>query len=362
MYATYHKHTLQFKFLAGTSRGVLRRKDSYFIKVSQNKGDTLYGLGECAPLQGLSIDAKPNYQERVAELCQRISSQEINLADEQDAFSWVDTHVSEDFPSLRFGAEMALLDLMHGGKKQILQNNWSQSPNRAIPINGLIWMNDQPHMLSQLKEKLNQGFDCIKIKIGAIDFNQEIELLEFIRKHYGSELVTIRVDANGAFSESDVFDKLDRLSSLEVHSIEQPIQPQQYALMRKLCAHSPVPIALDEELIGVHESGEKVQLLDQILPQYIILKPSLLGGMQACREWIRLAEERNIGWWITSALESNIGLNAIAQLTATYPVQLPQGLGTGQLYENNIPSPMVIRNGKLYYKEDGIWQDQICFA
>lgn len=362
MYATYHKHTLQFKFLAGTSRGVLRNKDSYFIRVSHKKGDSQYGLGECAPLQGLSIDDVPDYEQRVADLCQQLSSQEIMLKDESGVFTWLDTHVNKEFPSLRFGAETALLDLINGGKKLILDNNWSQSPHQPIPINGLIWMNDQQHMLNQLKEKLNQGFDCIKIKIGAIDFDQEMALLEFIRKQHGPDEVTIRVDANGAFSSHDVFEKLERLSAFSVHSIEQPIQPGQYPLMRKLCAQSPLPIALDEELIGVHESGEKAELLDQILPQYIILKPSLIGGIQASREWIHLAEERNIGWWITSALESNIGLNAIAQLTATYVVQLPQGLGTGQLYENNIPSPLQIGDGKLFYAAEDVWQDQICYA
>ena len=362
MYATYHKYTLQFRFLAGTSRGVLRSKDSYFIKVSQKRDDPLYGLGECAPLQGLSIDDVPDYDQRVANLCQQLSSQEMNLRNTSEVFSWVDTLLDKHFPSLRFGSEMALLDLMHGGNKLILENNWSQSPYQSIPINGLVWMNDQQHMLNQLQEKLNQGFDCIKIKIGAIDFDQEMALLEFIREYYGPDEVTIRVDANGAFSSNDVFEKLERLSVFSVHSIEQPIQPGQYPLMRKLCAQRPVPIALDEELIGVHESGEKAELLDQILPQYIILKPSLLGGIQASREWIRLAEERNIGWWITSALESNIGLNAIAQLTATYPVQQPQGLGTGQLYENNISSPLQIHDGKLYYAADGVWQDRVCYA
>lgn len=358
MYATYQKYTLNFKFLAGTSRGVLRHKDSYFIKVSQEKGAKHYGIGECAPLSGLSIDDVPDYEMQLANLCDHISQDCPSLHDEKGILDWVETHVDEKYPSLRFGSEVALLDLWQGGRKKILTNPWSESPSSAIPINGLIWMNDQEHMMHQLQEKLQAGFTCIKIKIGAIDFDQEMALLQFIREHYSAEDVTIRVDANGAFHEKDVFTKLERLAKFDVHSIEQPIQPKQPSLMRTICAQSPVPIALDEELIGVHGLSPRSELLDQIMPQYIILKPSLLGGIRASREWIRLAEERNMGWWITSALESNIGLNAISQFTATYPVKWPQGLGTGQLYKNNIPSPLTISDGMLHYRQDISWQDE----
>jgi o-succinylbenzoate synthase len=357
MYATYQKYTLHFKFLAGTSRGVLRHKDSYFLKVSQEKGEQLYGIGECAPLAGLSIDDVPDYEKVLADLCKKIAQSPVP-ANESDIAQWVEKYVDAHFPSLRFGVEVALLDLLNGGQKNILTNSWSSSPFSPIPINGLIWMNDRKHMMNQLQEKLEAGFDCIKIKIGAIDFDEEMALLEYIRKHFSFSEISIRVDANGAFDEKDVFAKLERLASFDVHSIEQPIQPNQARLMRTLCAQSRVPIALDEELIGVHGLSLRSELLDQLMPQYIILKPTLLGGIHACREWIRLAEERNIGWWITSALESNIGLNAISQFTATYPVALPQGLGTGQLYENNIPSPLTIREGMLHYNPDFSWQDQ----
>lgn len=362
MYATYYKHRLHFKFPAGTSRGVLLHKDSYFIKVSQEKAAKLYGLGECAPLQGLSIDDLPDYEARVSEVCRKIREACPFPEDEAAVLDWVSQHVPAALPSLRFGTEMALLDLLHGGRKNILPNRWSEPPYEAIPINGLIWMNDHQHMLEQLSQKLEEGFDCIKIKIGAIDFALEMDLLQYIRRHFSAAQVTIRVDANGAFQEKDVFEKLERLFQFDVHSIEQPVKAGQSVLMRRLCAQSPVPIALDEELIGVHGLSARSELLDQIMPQYIILKPSLLGGIAACREWIRLAEERNIGWWITSALESNIGLNAISQFTATYPVNRPQGLGTGQLYENNISSPLHIRGGKLYYREDKSWGDQSFFS
>jgi o-succinylbenzoate synthase len=355
MYTSFKKHTLNFRFLAGTSRGVLRHKDSYFIKVSQDKGAKLCAWGECAPLRGLSVENFASLEQKIADVCDYINHHEISFEDEAAAYTLAAQLADEQWPSLRFGLETAFLDYFHGCDRKIMDNPWSESPFQPISINGLVWMSDKQHMLEQLKSKLAEGFSCIKIKIGAIGFEDEIALLKFIRQHYSAEEITIRVDANGAFDEKDVFRKMDALAQYAVHSIEQPVPPAHFTLMRKLCAQSPLAIALDEELIGVNGFSRRAELLDEIRPQYIILKPSLLGGMEACREWIRLAEERNIGWWMTSALESNVGLNAIAQFTATYQPKIPQGLGTGQLYHNNIDSPLLISNGHLMYRRNSNW-------
>ncbi len=355
MHCSFQKYTLHFKFLAGTSRGVLRHKDSFFIHVSQAYSSKVFGIGECAPLKGLSPDEGEDLQAILSECCEKLKRSGWQPESEDDIFSWVHENIDKSLPALRFGMETALLDAFHGGKRSIITNNWSAPPYQPISINGLVWMGDPQWMLEQLKDKLEAGFDCIKIKIGAIDFAEEIQLLAFIREHYTADQITIRVDANGAFNQTDVYTKLEALAKYQVHSIEQPIAAGQLTLMRKLCAHSPVDIALDEELIGVMERQDKISLLEEIQPQYIILKPTLIGGIAASREWIALAEERQIGWWITSALESNIGLNAIAQLTATYSTRLPQGLGTGQLFHNNFPSPLEIRNGQLYYNTGKTW-------
>lgn len=362
MYCTFQKYTLHFKFLAGTSRGVLRHKDSFFIKVSQAYPAKLYGLGECAPLKGLSPDDRPDLEAVLQHCCQKLSASNWEPESEADILTWVQENIDKNLPAVRFGMETALLDTFHQNQRMIVANPWSEAPHHPIAINGLVWMGEKDWMLEQVKNKLESGFSCIKIKIGAIDFAQEMALLSFIREHYTVEQITIRVDANGAFTAKDVYQKLETLASYDVHSIEQPIAPGQPQLMRELCAHSPVAIALDEELIGVVETKEKIALLENLKPQYIILKPTLLGGILASREWIRLAEERKIGWWITSALESNIGLNAIAQLTATYKSDIPQGLGTGQLYHNNFSSPLKIEKGHLYYNTHETWDLNILQA
>ena len=355
MYAAIHKHTLNFNFLAGTSRGVLRTKDSYLVSLFTDNGGEFLGIGECAPLKGLSCDDLPNYEELVHYFASKLTDSNIKFNTSDQALRWVSENIGAQYPSIRFGFEIALLDMIGGGKQQLLSNNWSLSPNCPLPINGLVWMNDKDHMMEQVKEKINAGFDCIKLKIGAIDFDNEIELLMYIREYYHEDQITIRVDANGAFSENDVFEKLERLSEYDIHSIEQPVKPDQHRLMKKVCNTSPIPVALDEELIGIEGQSNKLKLLKDIRPQYIIIKPSLVGGISGSREWIDLATECHIGWWITSALESNIGLNAISQLTATYDINMPQGLGTGQLYSNNIQSPLVIENGKLYYDDTLSW-------
>ncbi|MDG1330689.1 MAG: o-succinylbenzoate synthase [Crocinitomicaceae bacterium] len=335
MKARFNKRTFHFKRPSGTSRGVLTEKHAWFIEVWEESNPDIVGIGECSIIPGLSPDFVDfeNYEAKVAETCSNLN---LDLS---------------DWPSIKFGLETALLDLKNGGKGVVFQNDFSTG-SRSIPINGLIWMGEPEFMQEQIEEKLKQGFETIKLKIGAIDFDSEIELLKSIRNRYSKDEITLRVDANGAFSPSEALEKLQRLSELDIHSIEQPIKQGQFNEMKKLCSETPLDIALDEELIGVNKTEDKIELLDVIRPQYIILKPSLHGGIEGTKEWISLAEERNIPWWITSALESNIGLNAICQLTAEYSNQLPQGLGTGSLYTDNVPSHLQVQKGTISLAND----------
>lgn len=329
----FEKKTFTFKRPSGTSRGVLTEKHAWFLSVWREDNPTVVGIGECSIIPGLSPDftSFEAYEEKLEEVC-------------DDPM----TDLS-DWPSICFGLETALLDLEHGGKRIYFQNAFSEG-ERKISINGLIWMGNPDFMRAQLAEKLKEGFTTLKMKIGAIDFAQELEILREIRSQYSEEQITLRVDANGAFAPDDAMDKLRQLSKLHIHSIEQPIRAGQYAAMRRLCLNGPISIALDEELIGVKGTAAKENLLDEIQPQYIILKPSLHGGIEGCREWIRLAESREIQWWLTSALESNIGLNAICQLAGEYENLIPQGLGTGSLYTDNIASDLRVREGHIYLK------------
>ena len=338
--ANYKKYILNFKNPSGTSRGILRTKETWFIILEEN-GKT--GVGETGLFRGLSIDDVSNYEEKLIWVCKN-----INLG--------LDKLLSEviDFPSIQFGLEQAFLSLKSEDKFQLLPSQFTGG-EKSIPINGLVWMGEKEFMKNQIKEKLKTGFSCIKMKIGAIDFDTEIDLLKSIRKEFSSKEIELRVDANGAFNPNNALEKLQILSALEIHSIEQPIKQGQVNEMANLCANTPLPIALDEELIGVFSSEEKQQLLDAIKPQYIILKPSLIGGFADSKEWIKFAELNNCGWWITSALESNIGLNAIAQFTDTLQSNLPQGLGTGGLFTNNFESPLEVNNGTLQYNSDKIW-------
>ncbi|EOZ98460.1 O-succinylbenzoate synthase [Indibacter alkaliphilus LW1] len=345
---SYFPHILKFKFDAGTSRGVLRSKKTYFLKAKTNSAKIVEGWGEAAPLPKLSIDHRLDFEDFLAQLCSNLSGANVPSS-ENEVLSWVQENIPEEFPSIRFAFEVALLDLFNGGKKMIFDTDFYQS-QKAIPINGLIWMGEKDFMLKQINEKLEAGFDCIKMKIGAIDFDQECELLAYIRERFDDKTITLRVDANGAFSPDEALNKLERLSAYDLHSIEQPIRQGQLEAMAELCKYTPVPIALDEELIGKHSAENMKFLLQHVKPQYIILKPTLVGGIFQSNAWIKTAEEQNISWWMTSALESNIGLNAIAQFTCTFDNSLPQGLGTGQLYHNNIPSPLDIYNGTLRYK------------
>lgn len=334
--ASFEAFTLDFKRPSGTSRGVLTQKKGWKLKLTNSEG--IKGLGECSVIPGLSPDyvSDEAYEQKLKEVCQNpadfIQNKKLLL----------------DYPSILFGLESAWFDLLNGGKQIYFESAKGRS-GFSIPINGLIWMGDPGYMQDQIEEKLDAGFNCIKLKVGAIDFKQELKLLEGIRSRYDASKIVLRVDANGAFSMQDSSWKLHELAQLDLHSIEQPIKAGSWNDMKKLCEETPLPIALDEELIGVNETSRKIELLETIRPQYIILKPSLHGGFSGSTEWIDLANERKIPWWITSALESNIGLNAIAQFTADYHPVLPQGLGTGGLYETNFDAPLTIENGNLIY-------------
>ena len=326
---------LHFKQPAGTSRGVYITRRIWLLTV-EHGGRT--AIGECAPLTQLSCDDIPDYEAVLRRFCDIIEATGSIPYDEM-----------RNYPSMLFGVETALAQLSR--TDGLLYDTPFSHGEEGIPINGLVWMGTHDEMLSRLKEKLALGFRCVKLKIGAIDFAKELDLIQHIRKHFSREEVELRVDANGGFTPDVALERLQELARYDIHSIEQPIMAHQWSEMAQLCQLSPLPIALDEELIGVNSTDEKIRLLDTIKPQYIILKPSLHGGVAGTREWIALANERGIGSWITSALESNIGLNAIAQLAADIygpQITMPQGLGTGMLFTDNIPMPLEIRNDCLW--------------
>ena len=333
------ERVLHFKQPAGTSRGVYTERRIWLVTISD--GERI-GVGECAPLPNLSCDDIPNYTEVLRRFC-----------DEVERTGELDTEALRDYPSMLFGLETALMDVrwkMEDGRSLLFDNAFSRG-EVGIPINGLVWMGSFEEMRERIEQKLAQGFHCVKLKIGAIDFDAELELIKRIRERFSLHEVELRVDANGAFPFEEALYKMELLSQYALHSIEQPIKAKQWANMAELCRESPLPIALDEELIGVNDPDQKRQMLNIIRPRYIILKPSLHGGMMGVREWIDIANDMGIGSWITSALESNIGLNAIAQLTADIygpHIRMPQGLGTGQLFTDNIPMPLEIRGEKLW--------------
>lgn len=349
--ASLEKYTLDFKRPSGTSRGFLTQKDSWFIRIWDSEKPEIVGIGEASIIKTLSPDWNQSYVGFLTEVVNNINEFIKTLSDTTKDHNHPDSDkmiMLSNYPSIYLAVETALLDLKHGGTKVIFPSDFV-SKQAPIKINGLIWMGSKEYMLEQIKEKLAAGFDCIKLKIGAIDFQKELDLLAFIRSKYTADQIELRVDANGAFSHEEALHKLDALAKYDIHSIEQPIKQGDWIAMRDLCKKTPLPIALDEELINVNVSSEKRTLLETIQPQYIILKPSLIGGFRGTDEWIALAEELNIRWWITSALESNIGLNAIAQYTFTKNNLMPQGLGTGQLYTNNIPSKLDIQQGHLIH-------------
>ncbi|WP_298496681.1 o-succinylbenzoate synthase [uncultured Algibacter sp.] len=344
MKATYSKYILNFKQASGTSRGVLKTKETWFIQIQLNNKK---GFGECGLFRGLSIDDRPDYENKLKWVCEN-----INLG--------LNVLLNEliEFPSIQFGLETAFKSFESEDPFELFSSEFTKNED-SIPINGLIWMGTEAFMKQQISDKINAGFNCIKMKIGALDFQTELNLLKSIRKEFSSQDIELRVDANGAFLPSEALEKLKRLADLDLHSIEQPIKQGQIEAMASLCENTPLPIALDEELIGVFNVTKKRELLQTINPQYIILKPSLVGGFKGSDEWINLAENKNIGWWITSALESNIGLNAIAQYTYTKKSSLPQGLGTGSLFSNNFKSPLQVKNGKLQYLKNEDWKFNI---
>ncbi len=342
MKARFKKHILNFNTPGGTSRGVLHQKTSYFLEI---KDDEKVGIGEVSILPKLSIDENEEVLERkLSDLCAKISNHQK-----------IEESYFENFPALKFGYETAIRDLNSQYKKEIFNSDFAKG-KKGIPINGLIWMGSKDFMLKQIEDKLAQGFRCLKLKIGAIDFETELDILNSIRKRFSPESLELRVDANGAFSKDEALKKLNDLSQFKIHSIEQPIKPKQWNAMAMLTKKTPIPIALDEELIGV-KASEINTLLDEIQPQYIILKPSLIGGFAISDQWIASAEKIGIGWWLTSALEANIGLNAIAQYAATKNSNMPQGLGTGQVFRNNINSPLQVIGDELWYITERNWEE-----
>lgn len=333
MKASFHKHILRFRKPAGTSRGVLTEKPAYFIAL-QNPDTGYTALGECGMLPGLSADDRPHYESMLASTVEALNSG----SELPDLLTW---------PSIALGVETARLNY-HCGKTGMVFPSRFSNGNAGIPINGLVWMGTAADMRRQIDEKIKAGFRCIKLKIGAIDFALELDLLAYIRKRYPADIMEIRVDANGAFAPEEAEKKLNQLAPFQLHSIEQPIRQGRPGLMAELCRNSPVPVALDEELIGHFDPRSRRELIETIRPQAIVLKPAFLGPFAVSDEWIGLAEEIGAKWWITSALESNVGLNAIAQYTFTRLNDQYQGLGTGALYLNNADSPLYIKSGALH--------------
>ena len=340
--STYTRYLLLFKFPAGTSRGIMHHKETWFIKVWDDADPSIFGIGECSLFRGLSMDDHRDYEKKLKE-----SSEHINDPNylNKELIAW---------PSIRFGIETALLDLKHDGIRVLFPSLFTKGTS-GIPINGLIWMGSIDFMKKQIGEKLNAGYRCLKLKVGAMQLQDELELIRLIRHEFSPHALEIRLDANGAFPSNRALEILKYFSEFNIHSVEQPIKVGNPEALSEICNSSPIPIALDEELIGKNTPEEKRKLLSTIKPQYIIIKPALTGGFSGAREWINEAHALNIGWWITSALESNIGLNAIAQWTYSLDVKVTQGLGTGSLYTNNISSPLFVRNQEICLDPDAGW-------
>jgi len=340
--ATYITHPLIFVRPAGTSRGMLEEKPCFFIKLRSSQGET--GIGEVSFIPGLSVEKQEDLEIQVHHICKLISRGEMDPVQHLPAL-----------PGVQFALETAILDLETGGEQLLFPSEFTEG-KAGIPTNGLIWMGTKPFMISQIREKIKLGFRVLKMKVGSLDFSEELALVKWVRSEFGTADLEIRLDANGAWSPGEARNKLERLSDYWIHSIEQPIAAGQLEAMEQLCADSPIPVALDEELIGISESDKRNELLEQVRPAYIILKPGLLGGLSVAAEWIRLAEKHRAGWWLTSALESNVGLNAIAQWTWQQGISRPQGLGTGALYTNNILSPLEMSGQQLWYRPGDKWE------
>lgn len=330
---------LYFKFLAKTSRDALTYKDAYYLALYDDQNPTEMGVGEFNCFPGLAADAFADYPAFISGIVSRFNS---------------GLGIPSEYSSVNFAFESAMHDLAGGGKSILFPSDWCLGLT-YIPINGLIWMGDYDEMLRRIDEKLQQGFSLLKLKIGGIDFESETALLKRIRKRYSPDILTIRLDANGAFDSMSALSRLETLSGYNIHSLEQPVKAGQPDLMKEICSKSPIPVALDEELIGVRSEQEISEMLDYISPHFLVIKPALCGGFERADMIVRQAESRGVGWWATSALESDIGLSAIAQWVAAKNNSLPQGLGTGQLYNNNIPSPICLRGEKLYYMSSQEW-------
>lgn len=340
MKVTFQHRKLAFKRPSGTSRGILKTKDTYFVLIQE---EDRIGKGECSPLSGLSIDDRPEYNDMLEQISKNPALYLEDLAG-----------TLKEWPSIRFGLEMAHRDLETNDDHCYYENEFFQG-SKSIDINGLIWMGEVSYMKEQIKNLLGRGFSCLKMKIAAIPFDEEVNILKSIRKEFSASDLILRVDANGGFRNEEALEKLNILSELVIHSIEQPIRQGQWNEMANLCEKSPIPIALDEELITMIDHGERKEMLRTIQPQYIILKPSLVGGFQSSEEWISIADDHQIGWWITSALESNVGLNAISQWTAEIGAKGYQGLGTGSLFTNNVASPLTLDGERLFYNPKSSW-------
>ena len=352
LHLRFSQRVLRFNFPARTSRGALAEHTAWYLHLVHADNPTIIGVGEAAPLAGLSPDYGPGFAGAVASLCERMNAARLATL----TLAEVPALVGPGWPALTFALETAVLDLANGGRRQLYGNAFSQG-QAALPINGLVWMGDAGFMREQIQQKLAAGYTCLKLKIGSLDFATELAIIAEIRAVAGPGQLTLRVDANGAFAPADAPRKLAQLAEFGLHSIEQPVAAGQTTALAALCRTSPLPIALDEELIGVTDPARQATLLDEIQPAYIVLKPTLLGGHAATRHWIALAEARGLGWWLTSALESNVGLNAVAQLTGEYDVRgFPQGLGTGQLYHNNVEAPLHVGDGVLRYDPNGTWE------
>ncbi|MBD5289468.1 MAG: o-succinylbenzoate synthase [Bacteroides sp.] len=334
MRLAYCPYMLKFRNPAGTSRGVMTEKPTYLLKIWDEANPEIFGLGEASVFPGLSLEADGRYEYKVVELLANIA---LGRATDLGAY-----------PSLKFGLEQAINDFSNGGRGIYFPSSFTEG-TATLRINGLVWMGTASEMKERVREKLDAGFRCIKLKVGAISWEEELEMVRSLRNEFSPVDLEIRLDANGGFPEQEALQRLRELEPLAIHSIEQPVKPGNPDLMAMLCRESPIPIALDESLIGLHSSGAKNMLLDYIAPQFIILKPTLCGGFSGAEEWIALAQKRGIGWWVTSALESNIGLNALAQWTATLGNPMPQGLGTGQLFVNNLPSPLSLEGETISF-------------
>lgn len=348
--ATFYKKTFHFSFQARTSRGSIKHKDSWFLKIWDDRNPEVFGIGEAGPVPGLSAEKPLDVEHHLENLTAAIvkHGNGVSLSDPQ-----LIDQLSTGIPvSVLMALETAILDLSNGGTRTLHKNEFIKG--KSIPINGLVWMGGLDYMLQQVSIKIDEGFTCVKLKIGGINFEKELDILQFIRRKYFRDQITIRLDANGAFKPEQALYKLIDCSRYDVHSVEQPLKAGSPSLP-ELCRQSPVPVALDEELIGVGGKNEKAALLDRVKPAFLVLKPTLHGGFRGCHDWIQLAGERGIGWWITSALESNVGLNAIAQFAGNYEFSLPQGLGTGTIFSNNIPSPLEVNRGALRYNSAEKW-------